>query len=49
MEKITPIMTRNPEVEEIAHGGALAPRRGSVYRQLSVLCTGISSRTDYLG
>ena len=29
MEKITPMVTRNPEVVESAHGGALAPRGAS--------------------
>ena len=29
MEKITPMITRNTEVEESAHGGALAPRGAS--------------------
>jgi transposase len=30
MEKITPMITRNPEFEESVHGGTLAPRGASV-------------------
>lgn len=30
MEKITPMITRNPEVEESAHGGTQAPQGGCV-------------------